>query len=490
MTEPGQLRIYDDMHRMARVFEPLTPGRVNMYVCGVTVYGPCHIGHARAYISFDVIRRYLEFKGYAVNYIQNFTDIDDKIIKKANEENVSISVISERYINEYFRDMDALNVTRATAYPRATGYIDKMIAMTDVLIAKGFAYESDGNVFFDVARFEPYGKLSNRNLADEQVIQEPAPGKNNPADFALWKKAQAGEPGWDSPWGRGRPGWHIECSAMALELAGGTLDIHGGGEDLTFPHHENEIAQSEAATGKPFVRYWMHNGFVNVDKEKMSKSIGNVLNVGDVLKKHSPEALRVLFLSAHYRAPVQFSEDRLIEAGKALDRFRTFHESLERIKCCALDNEPTAQSAQEIDEFNLAVNDARLAFCLAMDEDFNTPAALAQVFTIIRKGNALVRELEISLENGIPHRAVDVVSVAWKAVVELAAVLGLDMQRVLSAGGGGANDVDALMDILIQTRHKARESKAWEISDYIRDALKQAGYAIEDRPQGTSWRKE
>jgi cysteinyl-tRNA synthetase len=491
MSEMQGLVIYDDMEKWPRLFEPLNGNRINMYVCGVTVYGPCHIGHARAYTAFDAARRYLEYKGYDVNYIQNFTDVDDKIIDRAKSEGRDIRDISERYIAEYFRDMDALGIKRATEYPRATEFIPEMIDLIKTLIDKGHAYESDGNVFYSVEKFERYGRLSGRDTKDELPIQEPAPGKRNPADFALWKKSGPDTPGWDSPFGRGRPGWHIECSAMSLKLAGGTLDIHGGGEDLIFPHHENEIAQSEAATGAQFVRFWMHNGFIQIDKEKMSKSLGNVLNVKDVLEKYSPEALRLLFLGAHYRMPLNFSFERLDESEKALDRFRSYFDALDRLRARADEGlAPGGETAAAAAELETAAAAAQRDFEKAMDDDFNTTAAVAQLFTIVRKANAFMSSLDLSHPDKAPGAAAQTLHNVNKSLLFLAGVLGLGLEKVRAARTADSGAEEKLMRVIIETRARAREQKNWALADFIRDSLADAGYVIEDRPTGADWKKK
>lgn len=486
----NQLHIFDDGENKLRPFEPLHGKRVNMYVCGVTVYDRCHIGHARAYVCFDVIRRYLEYRGYDVYYIQNFTDVDDKIINKANSENTSVDVIAERYITEYFRDMDALGVRRANIYPRATGYIQDMAAIIQTLVDRGYAYAVDGNVFFEVGKFAGYGKLSGRG-ADEASIQEPAPGKRAAADFALWKASSRDEPGWQSPWGVGRPGWHTECSAMALKLAGGTLDIHGGGEDLSFPHHENEIAQSEAATGEPFARYWMHNGFIQIDKEKMSKSLGNVMNVRDILSRHSPEALRLLFLSAHYKAQIHFSMDRVEDAERGLDRFRGLWDAVSRLSNrAAADAEATEKTAAAVDELYKFIADTQQAFEAAMNEDFNTPVALAQVFNLVRRANAAVAVFEAEQPGGMPGAVNSALAAAAVKITELCAVLGLDVNKITAARAAQSDDIDKLLELLILLRNKAREQKNYEYADLIRNGLSEGGFVLEDRNEGTTWKRK
>ena len=487
MQEIADVKLHDDLRKRVCQFEPADPKRVTMYVCGVTVYDLCHIGHARAYVAFDTIRRYLEYRGFGVYYIQNFTDVDDKIIAKAASENTSVDVISERYIKEYFKDMDALNIKRADVYPRATEHIGDMVEMIRTLVDKGYAYEEDGNVFFSVEKFEDYGKLSGRNVADELPVQEPAPGKQSPADFALWKKAQPGDPGWDSPWGTGRPGWHIECSAMSLKLAGGTLDIHGGGYDLTFPHHDNEIAQSEAATGAPFAKYWIHNGFVQMEKEKMSKSLGNVINIRDILSRHNPAALRLLLLGAQYRQPIHYSEDRIHETEKALDRIQTLLATIERLTSRS---EAPASGAMEVSNLNKEIDEAKTEFLRAMDEDFNTPMAIAQIFKLVRTGNTAAASYDADPDAAVPADLLESLVLVKDVVIELSGVLGLDLTVRPGTSDAAGSEIDALMDILISARAKARELKQWELADYIRDALTDAGFQLEDRADGTLWKRK
>src|SRR5215467_3027529 len=377
------LRIFNTVTRRKEDFVPLVPGEVRMYVCGVTVYDLCHIGHARSAIVFDVIRRYLAYKGYRVTFVKNFTDVDDKIIRRANADGVSAREVSERYIAEFYRDMEAIGVLRGDIEPKATDHIGQMIRLIEQLVGAGVAYVVDGDVYFEIARFPAYGRLSGKNL-DELLAGarvEVDERKRDPRDFALWKAVKPGEPSWPSPWGEGRPGWHIECSAMAMEYLGSTFDIHGGGEDLIFPRHECEIAQSEAATRKPFARCWIHNGFVNLSSEKMSKSLGNTLLIRELVKRHDPDALRLWLLGTHYRHPVEFSEERLSEAGRALERFnRLFREA--------------ARYTRQPGPLPDSLHRFRARFEAAMDDDFNTPQALGALFDLARALYELLEHAE------------------------------------------------------------------------------------------------
>ncbi len=484
------LKVYDDLAKDRREFSPQHPPRISMYVCGVTVYAPCHIGHARAYSAFDTIRRYLQYKGFDVYHIQNFTDVDDKIIKRAAEAGVTISEITERFIAEYYHDMDSLNILRATAYPRATEYISDMIEFAQTLIEKGFAYETDGNVFYDISKFDGYGKLSGRGIS-EIPVQEPAPGKRNPSDFALWKSTPDTESGWQSPWGHGRPGWHLECSVMARKLAGDTLDIHGGGCDLIFPHHENEIAQSEALTGKPFSLYWLHNGFIQIDKEKMSKSLGNTVNLQDILRTHRPQALRYFFLGAHYRMPLNFTPDRIAESESALSRIVDF---IKRIHALKSQKSTKSEELDELAQNNLAetsIAEFIHSFEDAMDDDFNTPAALAAIFTLINKTKFDIATLE-NLNGPLPQAKVECLSKIAGQIFDKIGILGIDIEKLLAetpSKSDASADTDALMQIFIDLRKQARADKNWALADSIRDRLGEAGFALEDRPEGTTWKK-
>jgi len=454
------LRVHNTLTRKEEELVPLAPGEVRMYVCGVTVYDLSHIGHARSAIVFDVIRRYLAFKGYRVTFVKNFTDIDDKIIKRASAEGASAREVSERYIAEFYRDMDAIGVLRADEEPRATGHIPQMITLIEQLIAAGVAYVVDGDVYFEIRRFPAYGRLSGKNL--EELLAgarvEVDERKRDPRDFALWKATKPGEPSWPSPWGDGRPGWHIECSAMAMEYLGPTFDIHGGGEDLIFPHHECEIAQSEAATGKTFARYWIHNGFVNLGAEKMSKSLGNTLLIREMVKRHDPDALRLWLLGTHYRHPVEFSEERLNEAGRALERFaRLFREAARYVP-------PPGPVPEDLRSFS-----AR--FDAAMDDDFNTPQALGALFDLAR---ALYEHLERA--EAPDHQRALVAGVA--ELRRLGGALGLFARGVTIAGPPPE------VESLLSERGEARKRRDWRRSDELRDAIGKLGWSVEDTAAG------
>lgn len=464
------LVVYNTLSRKKELFEPGHPGRVNMYVCGPTVYDESHIGHARSAVVFDVVYRYLKSTGLDVTYVRNFTDVDDKIIQRANDLGRKSSEIAEKYTDEYHKDMDALFVLRPDREPRATETIPEMVELIQALINKGSAYEVDGDVYFRVESFVGYGKLSGRRLSDMEAgarvdVDE---RKENPFDFALWKAAKPGEPSWESPWGLGRPGWHIECSAMGKKFLGETFDIHGGGKDLIFPHHENEIAQSEAAFEKPFVRYWMHNGFVNINKEKMSKSLGNFTTIKDILKTFHPEAVRLFLLSNHYRSPIDFTEDALKDAESGVERVYTF---------LALMEKQGAETSGGPD------SPAWERFTRAMDDDFNTAAALGVLFETVREGNRLM--------NGKPNASADL----YADVKNMGAVLGLFEEKgeqfflALKQDAAQQGAIDpAQVEELIQKRTQARKDKNWAEADTIRDRLSEMGVDIQDGPEGTTWK--
>ena len=460
------LKIYNDLHRRKETFEPLEPGRVRMYVCGMTVYDYCHLGHARVVVVFDVVQRYLKARGFEVTYVRNITDIDDKIIQRANEQGVPFHELTARFIDAMHEDFDALGVERPTIEPRATEHLGEILAMIERLIERGHAYVAEnGDVYYDVRSFPEYGKLSGKSIDDLEAGArvEPGEGKRDPLDFALWKAAKPGEPAWDSPWGQGRPGWHIECSAMSTTALGDTFDIHGGGADLTFPHHENEIAQSEGATGHPFVRYWMHNGFVRVNDEKMAKSLGNFFTIREILERYRPEEVRYFILTSHYRSPLNYDETHLVNARKALDRLYT-----------ALRGLPEAEPG-EAEKYVAAFN-------AAMDDDFNTPEALAVLFELVR---------EINRERGQdPEKAARM----GAELKRLGGILGLlqdDPETWLKGGSGGESGLsDEQIEALIQQRLEARKARNWAEADRIRDELKAQGIVLEDTPQGTIWRRE
>ena len=440
-----------------------------MYVCGPTVYNYIHIGNARPVIAFDTIRRYLEYRGYEVNYVSNFTDVDDKIIKAANELGEEVSELTERFIAAYHEDVSALGCEKATAHPRVTEHIDDIVDFIQLLIDKDFAYESQGDVYFHTREFEGYGKLSHQSIDELKVgarVEENAI-KKDPLDFALWKAAKEGEVSWDSPWGKGRPGWHIECSVMAKQLLGDTIDIHAGGQDLTFPHHENEIAQSEAATGKTFANYWMHNGYINIDNEKMSKSLGNFVLVNDIRKQIDPKVLRFFMLSVHYRHPVNFAQELVESAANGLDRIVTAYTNLQHRLSISADLGDGSQTWID------TINEQITAFEAAMDDDFNTANAIAVIFELSKQANVYL--LEKNTGRNVLQQFID-------ALDRLMGVLGLpfDSEDEL---------LDEDIDALIQERLDARKNRDFARADEIRDELKAQGILLEDTAQGIRWKR-
>jgi cysteinyl-tRNA synthetase len=487
------LRIYNTLTGKKEDFIPLREKQVGMYACGVTVYDLCHIGHARSAIVFDVIYRYLRYRGYEVTFVRNFTDIDDKIIKKANEEGVDYRAIAEKYIKEFNRDMGGLGLEKPSFEPKATDHISGMIDLISILIEKGFAYRRDGDVFFSVERFKEYGKLSGRNLDEMQAgarveIDEK---KENPLDFALWKSSKPGEPFWNSPWGEGRPGWHIECSVMSQKYLGETFDIHGGGKDLVFPHHENEIAQSEAATGKVFARYWIHNGFVNINKEKMSKSLGNFLTIQEALRQWHPEVLRLFFLSHHYRSPLDYSEDSLGDAKTGLDRFySTLNAIREELNKPIISSQKKAD-ANAINQSRKIIESFQSRFEEAMDDDFNTAQALGYFYDLQTALNSL-----LGLSKGQPSDEIhSLLRQGYDQFGKIGWVLGLfreephvymDRQRKEGLKKLGLSEEAILKSI--EERNTARKNKDWKKADEIRNRLLLKGIVLEDTPLGTHWK--
>ena len=465
------MKVYNTLTRKKEELVPITPGEIRMYACGPTVYNYIHIGNARPLCIFDILRRYLEYRGYNVKFVQNFTDIDDKIIRRANEEHVDFSEISERYIKEFWTDADGLNVRHATINPKATENIDAIIQIISTLIEKGYAYEAQGDVYFSTEKFKDYGKLSHQPLEDLEAGARIMVGevKREPMDFAVWKAAKPGEPAWDSPWGKGRPGWHIECSAMNWRYLGDTIDIHCGGQDLIFPHHENEIAQSECFTGKPFAHYWMHNGYINVDNVKMSKSLGNFFTVRDVAEKYGYEPIRYLLISAQYRSPINYSTDIIEQCIAALNRLYTCRDSLDFELKNAVDAEHDGDKAI-IDGFNKY----REQFIAAMDDDLNTADAIASIFE-------LVRDINTNVVGKTPSKAL--VEGAIAMFDELTGVLGLVYNRKTET-------LDSDVEALIEARTNARKEKNWAEADRIRDQLKEMGIVLEDTAQGVKWHRE
>jgi len=450
----SNLFVYNTLTGKKEKFESADGKNVKMYVCGITPYDSMHLGHARCYVIFDVIRRYLEYSGYKVHYVQNFTDIDDKIIKKSQELNVEPKNLAERYIEEYFDYSEKLNIKKAESYPRVTEHIPQIIDTVKALIDKGFAYVSEGDVYFSVKKFPDYGKLSKRKI--EELISgarvQPGENKKDPLDFALWKKAKEGEPSWDSPWGKGRPGWHIECSVMSLYKAGvSTLDIHGGGQDLIFPHHENEIAQAEAYTGKQFVRYWLHNGFVTINKEKMSKSLGNFFSLKEIFEKYDPMVVRYFLISQHYRTPIDFSEEKLQQAKSSWERILRTLENSQNL------NEIETQSEKK------SVDDIFQKFIDSMDEDFNTSEALASVHCLV---NTL---------NKFPTKY------AFEKLKSLCEILGLSVSSSF--------EIPFEIKTLVEEREIQRKKKNWKRADELRKEIELKGYKIEDTLKGPVIRK-
>jgi len=447
-------------------FVPLEPGKVKMYACGPTVYNFFHVGNARPLIMFDVLRRYLEYRGYDVTYVSNFTDIDDRIITRANEEGISCSEVTEKYINEYWIDARGLGVHDATFHPKATENVNEIISLIEKLIDKGFAYQSGSDVYYRTAAFSGYGKLSRQPLEELQAGArvDVTEVKENPVDFALWKGAKPGEPVWDSPWGQGRPGWHIECSAMSNKYLGETIDIHSGGQDLIFPHHENEIAQSEGANGKEFVRYWLHNGFISINREKMSKSLGNFFTVREAAEQYGYENIRMFMLMSHYRSPLNYSADILIQSKSALERIKTAKSSLEFISKNGSDNIKDNEK-----EFLSSLHRYRERFIEAMDDDFNTADAISVIFELVRESNSIAADPEPSKE------------FAGKTLLafnELVDVLGLLYDEAEDIG------LDDEIERLIKARQEARAQKNWAEADVIRDKLGEMGIILKDTPQG------
>ncbi|HPT76459.1 MAG: cysteine--tRNA ligase [Epulopiscium sp.] len=467
------MKIYNTLTRKKEEFIPVDPGEIKMYVCGPTVYNYIHIGNARPYIIFDTVRRYFEYKGYQVKYVQNFTDVDDKIIKRAQEEKTTTTEIVEKYIAETLKDADGLNIKRATVHPRVTEEIPEIIDMIKTLIEKGFAYEVNGTVYFDTQAFDSYGKLSKKNQEELEAGAriEVNEDKKHPMDFVLWKPNKEGEPYWESPWGQGRPGWHIECSAMARKYLGDTIDIHAGGEDLIFPHHENEIAQSEAATGKEFARYWMHNGFINVDNKKMSKSKGNFFTLREVAQEFPYEVIRLFMLSAHYRSPINFSRELMQAAQNSLERIKNALFNLDHLIRHSQEEKMTEDEKRLEKELEHFQN----KFEEAMEDDFNTADAVSVIFELVKFSNVNVdsnssKEFAIAVKNKI---------------LALLNILGLFEKEEDTA-----DILDEEIEELIMKRQEARKAKNWALADEIRDHLKQKGIILEDTPQGVKWKRQ
>lgn len=463
------MRIYNTMSRQKEEFIPVDKDEIKIYACGPTVYNFIHIGNARPLCVFDVLRRYMEYRGMNVKFVQNFTDVDDKIIKRANEEGITFEEVSKKYIEEFWTDAHGLNVKEATVHPKATENIDEIIDIIKSLEEKGYAYAVDGDVYFRTLKFTEYGKLSHQPIEDLQSGARIAVGekKEDPLDFALWKAAKEGEPYWESPWGKGRPGWHIECSAMNRRYLGKTIDIHCGGKDLVFPHHENEIAQSECANGCTFSKYWMHNGYINVDNVKMSKSLGNFKTVREIADAYGYEVIRYFLISSHYRSPINYNLDIIEQCKSALDRLYTCRESLD----FALKN---AEDIEDDTELINQLNSRREQFITAMDDDLNTADGISAVFELVKDINTKILDKPVSK---------NVCETAAKLFDELCDVLGILYNRQ-------SNDLDAEIEELIAQRQEARANKDWTTADKIRDDLKARGIILKDTPQGVTWTKE
>ncbi|MBQ7580765.1 MAG: cysteine--tRNA ligase [Clostridia bacterium] len=464
------MKIYNTLSRTKEEFKPIEEGKVKMYACGPTVYNFIHIGNARPICVFDVVRRFFEYRGYEVKFVQNFTDVDDKIIKRANEENLTFTEVSEKYIEQYKIDAKGLNVRDATVHPKATENIDEIIDIIKTLEEKGFAYAVDGDVYFSTKKFDEYGKLSHQPLEDLEAGARIAIGekKKEPMDFALWKNAKPGEPYWESPWGNGRPGWHIECSAMVRRYLGETIDIHCGGQDLIFPHHENEIAQSECCNGAAFANYWMHNGYINVDNVKMSKSLGNFFTVRDVANEYGYEPIRYLMISSQYRSPINYSVDIINQCKSSLNRLYTCRDSLD----FALENAANEQGENDAEIMKL-FDERRQQFIKAMEDDFNTADAVAAVFDLVRDINTKV----------LDSNSKSLIKAAAEVFDELCGVLGLVYNRKKAT-------LDEEVEQLIAQRAQARKDKNWALADEIRDKLKAMKIVLEDTPQGVKWHIE
>ena len=462
------VRIYNTGTRRKQPLETIVPGHVRMYVCGPTVYDKAHVGHGMSALVFDIIRRYLEYRGFEVRHVMNYTDVDDKIIQRANEGNKDPFELAEHYIQKFNQHLKALNILPATVNPRATQDMDQIISMIQGLVDKSYAYESGGDVYFRVEKFDGYGKLSGRKLEDMQAgarIQVDR-RKENPLDFTLWKAAKPGEPAWLSPWGKGRPGWHIECSAMCYSHLGEQIDIHGGGNDLIFPHHENEIAQSESYTGLPFTRYWVHNGMLQLSGEKMSKSVGNLVSIDEFLSEHEGGVLRMMVLNSHYRSPLTFNEETISHAERALDRLRS------GIRPASASQDSSTSSQKE--QLREQMERTRSGFAESMDDDFNTAGALGNLFDLVRAINS-ARDAGMNAENLLE---------AQNLLSEMSSVLGLRLVTAHSAQTG----VDPFVNMLVSVREELRKQKLWDLSDEIRNRLEELGVSLEDGKEGTSWR--
>jgi len=499
------LKIYNSLSRKKIKFTPVQKSKVKMYVCGMTVYSDAHIGHARTYFAFDIIRRYFEYKGYDVTYIQNITDVDDKIIAAANKKGVDALEYSRRFTDKCLGDLDKLGIKRADLYPKASETIPDMIEMIKQIINRGFGYESDGDVYFSVEKFNDYGKLSGQKLDDllSGARVEPDEKKHSSLDFALWKRAKPGEPSWDSPWGKGRPGWHIECSTMSSKFLGLPFDIHGGGMDLRFPHHENEIAQAEAATGKTFAKYWMHIGLLTVNGEKMSKSLGNITNVKDLLEKWNPEVIRFFYAQAHYRSPPDFSEKALKNAEQGLSRIHRLKERLESLSgnnFIEIIDKKLLNSKEK--SYCDIIENFKLNFEKAMDDDFNTPQAVSTIFDFVNKSNIFLEDNPEPNENLCSYSLSMLYKLGYVLTLFQPSLVKKDedykkelLAKVKNIVNEYKKDIreerlDNLIEILLEIREKARNQKDWNTADNIRKKLDEVGFEIQDTSEGPIWRKK
>jgi cysteinyl-tRNA synthetase len=490
MMEEPRLLIYNSQTRRKEPFIPQKAGEVRLYVCGVTVYDECHIGHARSFIVFDAMVRYLKSRGFTVHYIRNFTDVDDKIIVRAKAEGISASDLAQRYIRSFHEDMAALSVERATHEPRATGYIPAIIHIIEALVRQGNAYEVQGNVYFAVEKFPGYGKLSGRNLEEMMAGArvEPEPGKNHPMDFALWKAGKPGEPQWESPWGPGRPGWHIECSAMSTELLGPTLDIHGGGKDLIFPHHENELAQTEAYTGKTFVRYWVHNGFVTLNREKMSKSLGNFLTIREMLSRYHPEVVRLFLLSSHYRSPLDYSEETIRRTEDGLTRLYSTLDQLSR-QGANQGVEPKPEPGEGGKALRDPLNTFHQKFETAMSDDFNTARAIGYLFDLVKKINRVLMENPgLALSRDLRDRILQETGRVGEILGILKEPPAQFLDNLKRTRARAADLDEERIEALVAERNEARRMKDWARADAIRRELTDMKVTLLDSPEGTTWK--
>jgi len=496
--------LYNSLSREKEPFVPVEKEKIKMYVCGMTVYSDAHIGHARTYVTFDIIRRYFEYKGFKVTYVQNITDVDDKIINAANEEGIDPLQYAQRYTERCLQDLDVLGVRRADKYPKASETIPDMVLMIEKILKKGYGYVAGGDVYFSVEKFKNYGKLSGQNIKEMMTGSRVETGdlKQKPLDFALWKSAKPGEPTWDSPWGKGRPGWHIECSAMSSKFLGLPFDIHGGGMDLRFPHHENEIAQAEAATGKQFARYWLHIGLLTINGEKMSKSLGNIINVRDLLKTWDAEVIRMFFAQAHYRSPPDYSEKALSDVQKGLDRLYRLKQRLESlVKNTSHKKQIVEALTPDEQQYETIIKEFEYGFVEAMDDDFNTPKAFAALFEFVNASNSFF-EHHTKINTNLCQQALDVYlkigsvltlfQPSTKPEKEAGTHLVSSLQILLKQVGGTSesSSLDELLDQLLVFRNKARASKDWTTADTIRKELEKLGFEIQDTLKGSTWRRK